>query len=235
MKLYYILIAFAFVNVVFAFTDILAKLGSNFIIFRVSSQSKQNFHYLTYFTEEYKKQVVHTNNHFRKAFYQEKLDNAIKFSICGTERGEYKYSMEHIKYQTDMRKEILEATTLTDPEVQPNYNFDSIELSGLMLIRRHMTKGATSYLILSNRSLPGPDFSESTFGDLCRSIGVYKSIINPNSYIISAVVDNSNKCTLTAVDNSVSKYKPINRNVYRVDVDPAIKLSREVEANQNIE
>ncbi|XP_050419815.1 uncharacterized protein LOC126832843 isoform X2 [Adelges cooleyi] len=201
MKLYYILMAFAFVNVAFAFVNIWAKLR-----------------------EDHKKQVVITNNHIRSAFHQ--VDIAFMMAIIPESIHSYSIPQmqQHIKFQTDMQNEIFRATDLTVPRVRPNYNFDDDSYSDLKRDRRFMIKEATVYLILDNKSLPGPDFDETKFGDMCRLIGLFKSIINPVSYIISAVVDDSNNCTLTAIDNSVSEYRSIEGHVYQVDTDPHILL-----------
>ncbi|XP_050419816.1 uncharacterized protein LOC126832844 [Adelges cooleyi] len=223
MNFYYILIAFAFAKVVHA------------------------FNVLAVFKEDYKKQVVFTNNQIRLAFHEKKLHNAIKYILCATDQRTYRYSMvdiafmmailpesidnftipelqQHIKYQTDMQTEIFRGTNLAVPPVRPNYNFDDNLYPELKRDRRFLIKEATVYLILNNKTLPGPDFSETRIGDLCRLVGLFKSITNPDSYTVSAEVGDLNTCTITDADNNVSKYRPIKGRVYRVDTDPHILL-----------
>ncbi|XP_050419549.1 uncharacterized protein LOC126832721 isoform X2 [Adelges cooleyi] len=226
MKLCYTLIACAFVNVAFAFNDHRKTL-----------------------IEDHKKQVVVTNNHIDKAFCKGVLSNAVKKVICGVEQGEYKYSMvdmvfmmailpvseslydfdltklqQYIKYQTDMQQEILDATTLSVPELAPNYNYGDRLFPQLRQQRKYAFVETIYRLIINNIVLPGPDFNEARFSDLCRAVGLFNSVVNPDNYIVSAEVGDQNTCILTAVDNSISRYRPIGDRVYRVDVDPAIEL-----------
>ncbi|XP_050419553.1 uncharacterized protein LOC126832722 [Adelges cooleyi] len=232
MKLYYILIAFAFVNVVFAFTD-----------------------FLPHLKEDHKKQVVVTNIHINSAYWGGRLPNAVKHVICEADDGVYKYSMvdmvfmmailpesvndiptliQYIKYQTDMQNEIAASTSIGVPVLPSIFNYGNRLLEDLRRERKYNMTEAIIHLILKNIILPGPDFNEAKFGDVCRAVGLFKSVINPNKYIVSAEVNELNTCIITDVDNRVSRYEPIDGRVYQIGDGSPKTFSSEIMAVQFI-
>ncbi|XP_050435345.1 uncharacterized protein LOC126842394 isoform X2 [Adelges cooleyi] len=115
---------------------------------------------------------------------------------------------EHIAIadQVAVQEAISQVTTIPVPKLGPNQNFENDSLIQLGEERRSITGKVTKNLLIAAIGKGTPRFRNLT--EICRLIGLLRSMQSPDSYIKTAIVDQDNfVCTLTS-QNGRFQYIP---------------------------
>ncbi|XP_050435370.1 uncharacterized protein LOC126842403 isoform X3 [Adelges cooleyi] len=107
--------------------------------------------------------------------------------------------------QLAVQKAIYQATKITVPQLGENENFENDSLNTFGEQRRLITGKVTKNALIAAIAKGRPKFAN--FTEICRLMGLLRSIKFPDDYIRNVDVDHSgNCCTLTSLDGSF-KYK----------------------------
>ncbi|XP_050423460.1 uncharacterized protein LOC126835170 isoform X7 [Adelges cooleyi] len=188
------------------------KLLSVLISFCLGSKNQQkNIKIL--FIETYIKAVINTNLHMVTA--ADEMPQVIQNIIRGT------YTMDMLRIQLLMQEEINNETEVDAPQIDGEIFVAEVNLPVYGQARRVITKHATKALISSeidanqHRIQPIKYFKDSL--EMCRLLGLFRSIKYPNNYIIDAVIDETETCTLTDLNSNRIRYVSVADHIWSLN------------------
>ncbi|XP_050435348.1 uncharacterized protein LOC126842394 isoform X5 [Adelges cooleyi] len=150
-------------------------------------------------TADYANSVYITNKYIKEVFDREKANI---FSIDHDDS----FIMNLPADQVAVQEAISQVTTIPVPKLGPNQNFENDSLIQLGEERRSITGKVTKNLLIAAIGKGTPRFRNLT--EICRLIGLLRSMQSPDSYIKTAIVDQDNfVCTLTS-QNGRFQYIP---------------------------
>ncbi|XP_050423455.1 uncharacterized protein LOC126835170 isoform X3 [Adelges cooleyi] len=199
------------------------KLLSVLISFCLGSKNQQkNIKIL--FIETYIKAVINTNempqviqNIIRGTYTMAQ----ISYMLAVIPEPRYYTLSDMLRIQLLMQEEINNETEVDAPQIDGEIFVAEVNLPVYGQARRVITKHATKALISSeidanqHRIQPIKYFKDSL--EMCRLLGLFRSIKYPNNYIIDAVIDETETCTLTDLNSNRIRYVSVADHIWSLN------------------